>query len=62
MKKDFAIAITQLEMQIQNLQNDYKLLLKHTEVAADICTLIMHIKQAEESLRLKRRIYNAVAN
>jgi hypothetical protein len=62
MKNDLNKAIEQLEKHIQYLQNDYKVLVNRHDTITDICNIIMQIKQAEESLRLKKRMYCAFAN
>ena len=62
MKNDLNKAIEQLEKNIQYLQNDYKVLLSRNTAITDICILIQQIKQAEESLRLKKRMYYAFAD
>ena len=48
--------IDQLEKQIQFLLNDHKALLKQHNTLFDLKGLRMQIKQAEESLRLKKRM------
>ena len=57
MKKcDLNQAIAELEKHIQYLQNDYKVLLNQRDTLNEMKTIRMQIKQAEESLRLKKRI------
>jgi len=53
---DLTKAIEKLEKEIQFLQVDYKRILSRNETFIDITILRLKIKQAEESLRLKKRI------
>jgi uncharacterized protein (UPF0335 family) len=48
--------IERLEKEIQYLYHDYKKMLGQHESFNDIKTVRIKIKQAEESLRLKKRI------
>lgn len=54
--------IDKLEKQIQYLNNDYKTLLNRHNTLNDLREIRMQIKQAEESLRLKKRIRNLSVN
>ncbi|MEP6682529.1 MAG: hypothetical protein ABJA35_04680 [Parafilimonas sp.] len=62
MKNDLNKAIEQLEKHIRYLKNDFNALLNRSNTTTDICNVIKQIKHAEESLRLKRRMYYAFAD
>jgi hypothetical protein len=53
---DLNYAIEELEKHIQYLQNDYKVLLQQRNTLNEMKAIRMQIKQAEESLRLKKRM------
>ncbi len=53
---DLTAAIDKLEKQIQYLYHDYKALLNRHNTFNDLKELRMQIKQAEESLRLRKRM------
>ena len=53
---DLNVTIENLEKQIQYLSNDYKALLNRHNTFNDLKELRMQIKQAEESLRLRKRM------
>jgi len=56
MKNDLNKAIQRLEKEIQYLYSDYERMLNRDESFSDIKAVRIKIKQAEESLRLKKRI------
>lgn len=53
---DLNTTIEKLEKQIQYLYHDYRSLLNRYSTINDLTEIRMHIKQAEESLRLKKRM------
>ena len=53
---DLSKAIERLEKEIQYLHIDYSRMLSQYETFNEIRAIILKIKQAEETLRLKRRI------
>lgn len=53
---DINAAIDKLEEQLQSLYHDYKALLNRHNTFNDLKELRIQIKQAEESLRLKKGI------
>ena len=53
---DLNATIDKLEKQIQYLYNDYKALLNRHNTFNDLKELRTQIKQAEESLRLRKRM------
>lgn len=53
---DLSIAINKLEKEIQYLYTDYKRMLSQYEAFNEINAIRIKIKQAEESLRLKKRM------
>ncbi len=53
---DINQAIEQLEKQIQYLQSDYEVMLKAHDTLINLSDIRMQIKQAQESLRLKKKI------
>lgn len=53
---DLNRAIEELETHIRYLQNDYNIMLNQGNTLDTMRTMRMQIKQAEESLRLKKRI------
>lgn len=54
--------IEMLEKEIQYLHQDYKRLLNQQNSFNDLKAIRMQIKQAEESLRLKKRIQYVTLN
>ncbi len=52
---DINQAIEQLEKQIQYLQSDYEVTLKAHDTCINLSDIRMQIKQAQESLRLKKK-------
>ena len=53
---DLNCAIEELEKHIKYLLNDYKVLLQQRNTLNEMKAIRMQIKQAEESLRLKKRM------
>lgn len=53
---DLNQTIEELEKHIQYLQNDYQALLAQRNTLNEMKSIRMQIKQAEESLRLKKRM------
>ncbi|HVX24793.1 MAG TPA: hypothetical protein VHB70_00520 [Parafilimonas sp.] len=53
---DLNNAIEHLEKEIRTLYNDYEELIKRDHRIKDATAIRMHIKQAEESLRLKKKM------
>ena len=62
MKNDLNKAIHMLEKEIQYLYSDYVKMLNSDESFSDIKAVRIKIKQAEESLRLKKRILHISLN
>ncbi len=56
MKNDLNNAILRLEKEIRYLYSDYEKMLSRDESFSEIKAVRIKIKQAEESLRLKKRI------
>lgn len=53
---DLNKAIEHLEKEIQHLYNDYEELMNREHKIKDVTAIRMHIKHAEESLRLKKKM------
>jgi hypothetical protein len=56
-ENELQAAIERIEKEIECLHTDYQRMLNQCEAFHDIVFLRLKIKQAEESLRLKKRIF-----
>ena len=62
-ENELQVAIERIEKEIECLYTDYQIMLNQCQAFHDIILLRLKIKQAEESLRLKKRmLYSPLAN